>query len=46
MSYKNGLIPWNKGLTKETDSRIANLAEHLKTANWCKGLKRYMSSSS
>lgn len=28
---KKGVIPWNKGLTKETDGRLASLSEHFAT---------------
>lgn len=29
-SFKKGCIPWNKGLTKETDKRIMEHSEKLK----------------
>lgn len=34
---ENGNVVWNKGLTKETDERIAKYAEK---CGWCKGLTK------
>lgn len=33
MPFKSGQIPWNKGLTKETDLRVKNLSEALTGEN-------------
>lgn len=33
---KNNTIPWNKGLTKETDKRVARAAEITKETHWSK----------
>lgn len=47
--YKNGREPWNKGLTKETDPRMARLSELVRYTqnspefdkeNWLKNLKK------
>lgn len=46
--YKNGTyVPWNKGLTKDTDERVAKNAKSIsdsyssgKSKSWCKGLTK------
>ena len=40
-NYLNNGVPWNKGLTKETDERVKKYSEQSKGKNtWCKGLVR------
>lgn len=40
-NYLNKGVPWNKGLTKETDERVRKYGENNKGKNtWCKGLVR------
>lgn len=42
MSYKKGSIPWNKGLSKKDDPRLAKISEDLiKNGTWNKGKNKF-----
>jgi hypothetical protein len=40
MKFKKGSVPWNKGLTKDTDSRVADIAAKIGNNRWNKGLTK------